>query len=274
MKKIKSLVLILALAACVFVACTAKDDTTIISDDLDKAVGEAILKECANGYQSGEVAGEGHIILGIEKVFDNEIRVYALTMYGEYGFEDGDLVKVSGTGCIPEVLNVSTENGYEVINFEYPKDGSEYVKSIKEMFPTKYHSRVLKQDNDDFKALEEQEIKYVEAYLKSLGREANIGSQTERKLLTDAGVSVEVSNKILEYEKDVLANYPYWIGSKEKLEHDEYSKIPGDERFVYEMKLNEEENRIEYTKTKYGTGTVYQFIYIDPETGDIIEQSK
>ena len=65
MKKIKSLILLLALVACIFVACTAKEED-IITDDLDKAVGEAILKECEHGYSQGECQGEGHLILGIE----------------------------------------------------------------------------------------------------------------------------------------------------------------------------------------------------------------
>lgn len=274
MRKAKFLILLAALAACVFVACTAKNDEITVDDKLDKAVGEAILKESENGYYDGECSGEGHIILGVEKVFDNEIRVYVLTMYGEYGFENGNFVKVSGTGLIPEVINFSTENGYEAINFEYPKDGSEYAKSIKEMFPTKWESRALKSSEEDYNELKNQEEQYAKDYLKSIGREATIGQEEELKLLTDNGVSVEVSNKLLELEKYLLAGYPFWIGTRETLEVDEYSKIPVEERFIYETKLNEEENRIEYTKTKVGTDTVYAFVYIDAETGDIIEQSK
>ncbi|MCQ2749345.1 MAG: hypothetical protein MJ246_05120 [Clostridia bacterium] len=241
-------ILLLALAACIFVACSANKPEEEISPELDKAVGKAILKDSEGGYRDGECQAEGHIIMGAEKVFDNEIEVYVLTSYGEYGFENGEFNKISGTGCIPEVMNFSTENGYEVINITYPKDGSEYVKSIKEMFPSQYEKRAMNPSKEDLDSLSMQEIWYADEYLTSIGRPGvQIVNYSERTLLEDEGVSTEVGNELLDKQKDLLVNYPWWIGTREQIEDGT--------RYIYEMTYDKEENKIKYSKTNVETNT-------------------
>lgn len=237
------------------------------NSNIDRLIGEAIINDGKGNYLKGEYVGEGHIILGTENVSSNEIKVYALTMYGEYGFENSEFNKISGTGCIPKVFTLQKEdNYYKVIKIERPEDGSDYTKSIKKLFPLKYQSRVLKISEEDYTELSNMEKKYINKYLKEINRDAKIVKHSEKELLTDKGVSVEVSNKLLEYGKDILANYPYWIGTREEI-------IDG-ARYIYEMEYNEKENRIEYTKTKAKTDTIEEWIYIDSTTAEIIDQSK
>ncbi|HCR44325.1 MAG TPA: hypothetical protein DIV41_07055 [Ruminococcaceae bacterium] len=92
---------------------------------LDEAVRSAFLKDNQTGYLSGECAGEGHILLG-QKEKSGIITVYVLTMYGEYGFEDGNFVKVSGSGIIPAVFTFTySDGGLVCTKIEYPEDGQD-----------------------------------------------------------------------------------------------------------------------------------------------------
>lgn len=226
--------------------------------DLDEAVASAFLKKNKGGYYDGECAGEGHILLGkTEK--SGVITIYALTMYGQYGFEDGNFVKVSGTGTIPAVFTFTDSDGSLVCtNIEYPEDGSEYAKSIKKMFPPEYQDRVLHPTDGDMQDLESQERAYAANYLKKIGRTAVIGDyhDFQHTLLTDVGVSVDVSNRISE---KASAGYPYWIGSREALENGV--------RYVYKMSYNKNAHEIDFTKYEYDTHKIVAHTRLDSLTG-------
>jgi hypothetical protein len=70
----------------------------------DQAVALA-LTSSSNHYREGECFAEGHIILGTEKK-RGATKIYALTMTGQYGFQNDNFVKVSGTGVIPAVVTI------------------------------------------------------------------------------------------------------------------------------------------------------------------------
>lgn len=234
--------------------------------DLDEAVGMAVLSSNVGKYGSQECVAEGHILLEKEQE-DTKTTVYALTMYGEYGFENGVFIKGSGTGLIPAVMTFSYDekNGYVLEDCQYPMDGSYYVSSIQELFPEKYWDRCIVHRDDDIEELTRQERIYAGDYLNRLGRTAKIGDYADvgHLLLTDAGVSVEVSNHLAELEKDLLYGYPYWIGNLEKLEDGV--------RYVYEMSLDKKAGEIIYTKSVYDTKEVVEQIRIDMNTGEEIQ---
>lgn len=244
------------------VAC--KDDTMHISknqtteESLDRSVSTAILLNQEWRYLSGEARGEGHIILGFDEEND-ETRIYALTTYGEYGFQDGNFVKISGSGVIPAVIILSqNDQGALLSRIEWPEDGTNYSESIKNLFPSEYEDRVLTVREEDRQELKAQERAYAEAYLKKIKREATIGEYADFKhtLLTDVGVSVEVSNKLLESKYSM---YPLWIGNQERIEDNI--------RFVYEKKYDENEKEIILTKYNYETSEIVQQIIIDSISG-------
>lgn len=232
------------------------------AESLDDAVSAAFLKESQNGYQEGECAGEGHILLG-SVTASGVTKIYALTLYGEYGFENGNFVKVSGTGVIPAVFTFAdSDGGLVCTNIEYPEDGSRYGEAIKKLFPSEYQDRVLNPTDSDRQELESQERSYAESYLKQIGRDAVIGDYGDFKhtLLTDVGVSVEVSNGI---DDKQFADYPMWIGNREALENGV--------RYVYEKSYDQEAHEIDFTKYEYGTEKVVERTRLDSLTGEIIE---
>lgn len=238
-----------------------------ISEDsyMEQVVAEAILEENSKWFAGEECVAEGHIIL--EEVEEDGIStIYALMMYGEYGFQNVDyFIKSAGTGVIPVVMkfDLRLSNSTPLVLMELPEDGSGYNESIKRMFPEHLWDRTLSIQEEDRIVLEEMERGYAERYLEELGRDAVIGSYSdvEHTYLTDYGVSVEVSNKMLEYEKN-MGPYPSWHGSLEKIEDGE--------RYLYSVYVNEEAGQIEYEKRIFGTmETVEKFVY-DMETGEAI----
>ena len=118
--------------------------------------------------------------------------------YVNYGFEDGWFIEQSGHS-IPAVMRFERKNGeYIFLDVEYAEDGSNHLKSIKRMFPKIYEGRVNNLTEKERESIEAQTEAYAKAYLDSIGREAPIGSYSDidKTLLTDLGVSVDVSNKL------------------------------------------------------------------------------
>lgn len=226
----------------------------------DQAVIKA-LYDTNNRYLGDECFGEGHIILGTEKDGDTT-KIYTLTMVGYYGFVNNNFEKASGSGIIPVVVTLKNNNDVEI---EYPKDGSYYASSIKEIFPLKYHSRIFADNDSDRKKLKEQERIYAKEYLSKLGRKADIGDygDFEHILLTDLGVSVEVSNGLEGFYK-VHSYYPYFIGTKEIIENSV--------RMVYDMSYDESKKEIKFTKYTYDTKEVVEQFVFNSITGEKIAQ--
>lgn len=242
----------------------ADGPTSIIISEksLDNMVSNALLSNNQGKYLDGECTAEGHIILGSE-VKDNETLVYVLTMYGEYGFQDDNFVKVSGSGTIPAVIVFSEDGNLSKIN--WPEDGSKYAESIKDMFPKAYHNRVLSIKDKDTEELEKQERIYAQDYLSKIGREAKIGDygDFEHPLLTHMGVSVQVSNILISKN---YSNYPHWIGNQEKIEDGI--------RYVYEMNYDKNNDQIFLEKYNYETKEIIEKIRINSLNGDEIRLQK
>ncbi len=245
-------------------ALSADKDTSNVITGLDEAIGQAVLSDNEGSYMQGECVAEGHIKLGDEQGKDGNVTVYALTMYGEYEFHDGFFVKGSGTGVIPVVMKFSYDagKGYVLQDYEPPKDGGYYVESVHELFPESLWDLCLNISDEMIAELTKQERIYAKRYLKKIGRKAGVGnySDQEHPLLTDAGVSVEVSNKLCEWEKEGFWNYPDWIGSLERIEDGV--------RYVYEMALDKKAGEIVYTKKVYDTGKTVERFRVDMYTGE------
>ena len=230
---------------------------------LDEAVSAKLL-ESADSYSEGEVNAEGHIILEVD---EDAKKAYVLTTYGEYGFVNGNMTKISGTGVIPAVAYFTEENNnFNVTSFEYPGDGAMFMEDIKKMFPENLQKRCAGSDyENDYAQMLLQEQEYVKRYLKSIDREAEITEHESGPLLTDLGVSVEVSNGILEMEKNVnnFYRYPYFVGSCEYIEDGV--------RVVYTMDYNKGDSEIVYKKTRYEDGKLLEELRISAETGEVVK---
>ena len=230
--------------------------------DLEQAVGQAILSENKDRYSGGECVAEGHKILGQEEE-NGLLTVYVLTMYGEYAFQNGRFIKDSGTGVIPAVIKFSKDerHGYMLEEMEWPGDGGHYLPSIREMFPESLQEACISVTEEISEELSRQEKAYAEKYLKQINRTAQTGEYADaaHKLITEEGVSAQVSNQLDETAAKKGLNYPYFIGNVEKIEDGV--------RYVYETKLDEEAREIIYTKTEYDTGAVIEELRFDMDTG-------
>ena len=256
---------LLALAACFVLAfsMSACGNSRPGNEVLSKLVGEAVLYGNSSAYYEGECCAEGHKILGCD-VSGNSLKVYALTMFGNYGFQNEKFIKISGSGVIPAVLTFE-KNGadYKLIEIKYPEDGAGYTKSIKKMFPLKYHFAALNCDSAH-NELQAQERSYAEAYLKSIGRSAEIGEFADLNvvLLTDLGVSVDVSNQLIADKN--LGEYPFWVGTAEYLKDGV--------RHVRSVSYDEDAQRIIYRTVEKESGkTVEEFIFDAVTGGKLID---
>ena len=233
------------------------------SSYMDELVAGSILEQNKGRYLNGECQAEGHIVLG-EETEDGISTVYALMMYGEYEFQNVDyFIKSAGTGVIPVVLkyDIRLDSHTPLVDFQWPEDGSRYNDSIKELFPEQFWDRTLTIQDEDRRILTEMERGYAERYLDSIGRDAVVGdyADLEHTLLTDLGVSVEVSNQMNVYEK-TMGPYPNWVGSTEKIEDGV--------RYMYSLFYDEETNQVIYEKRVFETDeTIEKYIY-DAETGE------
>jgi len=223
---------------------------------IERAVREAIIGREAS-YFRGEAATEGHIILDIQEK-NGETKVYLMASYGAFGFENGVFTKISGSGAIPTVITLakSEQGEYSLREYQEPLDGAGYSGSLKKMFPRRLHNRVLKNNDNDYSVLVQQQEEQAAVYLQSIGRDAPVRARHgERKL---AQINVEASNKLFaQFTKynPFLNACPYWLGTREQLEEGV--------RYIYETAQSKTEDGYElitFTKIK--------------EDGTIVEEAK
>lgn len=240
----------------------------LITADLDETIGNGIIILCNNLYKAGETQGEGHILMDQDVPDENgEIKCYVLETFGAYEFQDGNFVKCAGSGVIPAVITVKANDDgtYEFVSIQEAEDGSRFVDSIKENFPEALWSRCITIEDDDRNELERQEKSYAEEYLSSIGREdVEIGEygDFEHTLLTDEGVSVDVSNKMLDVQAGDGIEFfcPMWIGEREVLDEGV--------RYTYKTEYDQKKKQIIFSKTLYETGEVLETSTYDAKTGE------
>ncbi len=136
------LVVVAVVATVAAAVCLLTNPKTTVSDDLDAALSRIILD-----YNRGEHTGdayptEAHTVLGVEKKRGNTV-VYTMVLYEEYYLDElGDLQVQSGSH-IPTVLTIRKKNGsYTLVDYRIPRDGSEFAKDIKALFPARLRGKV------------------------------------------------------------------------------------------------------------------------------------
>jgi hypothetical protein len=219
---------------------------------LDEAVSIAV-KGRRTAYGQGEVATEGHIILDSENL-NGQIKVYTISSFGAFGFENGIFTKVSGSGAIPTVITFTKqENGtYLLAEYQEPMDGAMLIESTKKLFPAKLHERVLSAGKD-YEALRDRQETQAKAYLQSIGRVAQVSEGHVPKTL--AKIDVEASNKLfteLNKYNRFLNDCPYWLGTREQLE--------AGVRYIYETSQSKTEDGFDLItfQKKKEDGTIVQ----------------
>lgn len=223
---------------------------------LDDAISSAILKSNAGMYSQGELAAEGHILMSSEED-GPQVKAYCLAMYGEYEFQNGNFVKCSGSGAIPTVITfvLNDSKEYTLVSYEEAEDGSNFVPSIKRMFPEDLWARCITTDEDDFNELNKLERGYAQEYVSGIEREdAEVGDYAdfEYEYDSDYGIPEEVSNEISEVQSSnsFINRCPMWYGYREAIEEGI--------RYVYKKEYDKTENKIIFSKVDYETGEVVE----------------
>ncbi|RKD25850.1 transcriptional regulator [Ammoniphilus oxalaticus] len=222
---------------------------------LEEAVSQAILAQY-NSSAEAETTTEGHIILDTERI-NGGVKVYMIASYGAFGFENGIFTIVGGTGSIPTIMTFSKDEngGYTLLEYKEPLDGSLYANSLKEMFPPELHTRLFAA-HDEYPELVKQQEEQARAYLKSIGRSAEVSARyVEKELPT---IHVEASNRLFgEWAKDrtLIHSCPYWLGTKERIENGE--------RYIYET-----------AQRKMSDGSDLLIFQKKKEDGTIVEEEK
>ena len=200
-------------------------------------------------------------------VSGDTLTAYVLATYGQYQFVDDLFIVASGCGPIPTVITfqVNQDGSYTMLNYQEPEDGAMYEPSIKELFPLRLWNRCFDAEGNStvHNVLRIQQDQYAEAYLSSIGREAEIGDYGDlnQPLLTDLGVSVEVSNRL--DESKLLGNYPLGVGQQEQVEDGV--------RYVYRQDYDEQKQLISFTKSNYDTGEIVERFCFDATDGTLLQ---
>lgn len=250
---------IVCAAAAILLLTNPADDSVKVSEKLDSAVSNAILDCNKDLYIRGEVAGEGHYILDVEQD-DKSVRVYVLCSYGEYIFMNGNLVMNSGCSAVPTVITFDIdENGdYIYKSYTQAQDGSLYMDSVKEIFPSDSDlvKKAVKYDSEIINDLSKQCHNYAKEYLREIGRNAEVGEYADfdfKYLSDDYGVSAVVSNSFLEF----FPEYDIYVGNFESVENSV--------RYVYEISWDGDKNGngiVEFRKYEYNSGeTIEDYRY-------------
>ncbi len=229
-----------------------------VESDLDTAISEAILELNSDKYWVGECPAEGHIVLGTEN-WDDETRVYLIVEFSSFGFTNGWFINQNSYRRLVNMGFKKSEDGYKLGSTFYDvMEGTSFA------FPEKYRRMAENLTDKDLANLWSQCESYAKAYLKEIGREAKIGQygDMEHILLTDVGVSVDVSNRVVNS-----------IGIYNAGEIGFFERVENGVRYIYRTSYLAESNRIVYTKEFYGTGELAERIEVDASTGNVLSRT-
>ena len=288
---------IVAIAAALIVVITRPADyRTDVPKELDEAVAEQTFAcnrvsmsdllgdrqyfyaavNAFVGRSDVECYGEGHKIYGVKENKDGSLEVYAKCSAFGYGFRNGHLVSNTGYSQVPTLIRFKkdSDGNYIFLSREEPKDGAEYVKSVRELFPRSIADRMLDttddpdatRHNQEAAELSEQSKRYAEAYLQKIGREAEIGDyhDFDFKTLSDFDVSDEVANELLKRH----AEYDFYVGNFERVE--------SGTRYVYHLIWKDDGNiigngAVTFMKTEYDSEKIVEK-YVYKVEGDKFER--
>lgn len=232
------------------------------SSTIDEAVGKALLAANDSKFSGGEFSGEGHRVMSVMES-DGKIKAYAVTIYGQYRFINGNLVRITGTEVEPAIFTfmLSNDGKYMFEHVDFAVDGIEYDDAVKEMFVKEIAETTLQNNDSIVSEIEKQERKQAQEYLKELGRNGKTGkfSDFSYAYLSAMGVSDNVVNSITANQQ--LLSYPLWVGTQEFIENGK--------RYVYETAYAEGDTEIVFKKYGYETKETVEEVKISAADGTV-----
>ena len=175
MKKTKYLCMVAAIA---FVFCAgltscnkkpasaaAPSEEVVSETNYFPAIDRYLVSEFGSKYAQGEHSIPFHSIVGVDERNADDILVWGDYWVFNYNQVDDTLKTVSG-GSHPGLMHIrQTDNGYEVTGFDAVADGSENLKTAKEIFGEKFDA--FQAINGDEKRREQLRADVIAAYVKS-----------------------------------------------------------------------------------------------------------
>ena len=236
-------------------------------EDLDKAISSVILGEYRPAHKKeypaiylgeGELPVEAHEILG-KSIKNDKIEVYLMATYGSYEFQNDVFNMVNSNSQIPLQITLTTDekqghklkdnNKYYLVDIKIAEDGSEFVKSIKDMFPMKEAIKALaiiddtKKSEKLFEEINQDATKYVE----SLGRKSKVTYNYVEKENIDESVLENI------WKLEQVDKYPDYIGTREVIENKK--------RYIYETDYSKTTKVLCFTKTDENNEIVEETCY-------------
>ena len=141
------------------------------------------------------------------------------------------------------------------MSYEEAEDGSDFVPSIKKMFPEDLWARCISIEEDDMSELEKMERGYAEEYVESIGREnAEIGDYADFEYTYDDAynISEKAANAMLEAQSTdpLVSKCPMWYGDREVVEEGI--------RYIYKKEYDETAKKVIFSKVEQESGKVVE----------------
>lgn len=110
---------------------------------LGACVADAILTANTNKYRKGDFAAEAHTVLKtVER--GSATTVYAMALYMEFGYAGSGFSETGGSHMpVAITFEKNAAGEYQLKEYWTPQDGSYYIPSIKEKFPSDIHKDAL-----------------------------------------------------------------------------------------------------------------------------------
>lgn len=211
-------------------------------------------KDNAEKAYMTECLGEGHVILGYKQK-GATVEVYTVCEADEYSFQNGVLMQWSSYSCVPTLIifERNMDGNYIFKSAKEASDGVQFASSTNKMFPDDLAEIAIKAagNSEISDALNQQSVKYAQAYLVSIGREGTLWLDNDDEqvymTLQEAGVSEKVAGELY----DLHPEYGVFIGTIEKRE--------GGKRYVYAIIWDGDPHgngTVTFSKTQYDSGKV------------------
>ncbi len=109
--------------------------TTEVSSELDTWLLSTLREELHTDHTTGKYPAVTYTPLGVEKK-GSTTTIYGVMMYCEYTCTTHGELRDWGSANMPFAITAKqTDDGYELVECWWPKNGQEYVSSIEEKFP-------------------------------------------------------------------------------------------------------------------------------------------
>ncbi len=133
------LIIAAVVATVVAAVCLLTNPAPAVSDELDAYLTHVILEQNYHKEHTDDVyPTEAHTVFGVAKK-DGKTAVYGMVLYEEYYLDENGELQVQNSSHIPTVITLDLEgNGYALVEYWIPRDGTYYPTDIREKYPIWY----------------------------------------------------------------------------------------------------------------------------------------